>query len=437
MYDLIVIGGGPGGYTGALEAAKIGKKVLLLEKSLLGGVCLNSGCIPTKSLIHSSKLFGQSLNMSEYGVDSKGIKFNINTAQLRKDRVVSELRENLKKLLLSKGIKIIKGEAKLFLDRTIEVNGESYTAHKILIATGSKSKRLDAEGSSYLSNLNDIFNLKKIPHSITIIGAGVIGVEFASFFSMIGTEVNLIEIRNSILPGFNERLVKKLRSLLKVNYLLETRITRIDSGKIYYKTRDGEGSIDSEIAFNAIGREPNSESFMDLGIVLNGKIQVNSRLETNIEGVYAVGDVTDLTYLAHGASYMAEVAVKNMYGSGLDFDPSVLPSVVYSSPELASVGLTEKEAKIRGIDIIKTTIKLNSNGRYRAENNDNRGMCIIIANRLTRDILGVHMLGHGVSEIISNASLAIKQGLTIEEFRDNIFPHPTLSESIKDSMFFL
>lgn len=437
MYDLIVIGGGPGGYTGALEAAKIGKKVLLLEKSLLGGVCLNSGCIPTKSLIHSSKLFEQSLNMSEYGVDSKGVKFNLNTAQLRKERVVSELRENLKKLLLFKGIKIIKGEAKLFLDRTIEVNGESYTAHKILIATGSKSKRLDAEGSSYLSNLNDIFNLKKIPHSITIIGAGVIGVEFASFFSMIGTEVNLIEIRDSILPGFNERLVKKIRSLLRVNYLLETRVTRIDSGKIYYKTRDGEGTIESEIVFNAIGREPNSESFMDLGIVLNGKIQVNSRLETNIEGVYAVGDVTDLTYLAHGASYMAEIAVKNMYGSGLDFDPSVLPSVVYSSPELASVGLTEKEAKKRGIDIIKTTIKLNSNGRYRAENNDNRGMCIIIANRLTRDILGVHMLGHGVSEIISNASLAIKQGLTIEEFRDNIFPHPTLSESIKDSMLFL
>lgn len=439
MYDLIVIGGGPGGYSGALEAVKYGKKVLLIEKESLGGVCLNHGCIPTKSLLNSAKLYKKSSKIEHLGIEISGIKYNFDRANHWKESVVSTLRDNLTSLLIQKKIEVVTGVAILEKSGSVCVGNDIYIGKKILLATGSSPSIPPIEGidNPFVLTSREILQLDKRPETLTIIGGGVIGVEFASYFSSIGTEVTIIEMDKRILPNMDKRTAKILEKSLNVTYHFNATVSKIDNNCLTFIEGDKSFTISSDVILLATGRVPNIKEFKELGIVENRAVKVNNKMETDIPGIYAVGDVTGLSLLAHSATYMAEIAVKNMYGEDIDIDLSVIPSVVYSDPELAGVGLGQDQAKKKGLKIIKNNFRLNQNGRYLAEDGKDDGLCSIIVDKDSMKIIGVHLVGTGVSEVLSSGIIAVKKGLTIDEFKAIVFPHPSLSEVVKDTLSFI
>lgn len=424
MYDLIVIGGGPGGYTGALEAVKLSKKVLLIEEDKLGGVCLNSGCIPTKSLLNSAKLYHKSRNSGILGLDSSEVHFNLTNAMLWKDQAVTELRESLTSLLSNRGIDIIKGRAQVIKSGEVLVNGELYTSVNILLATGSTPIIPDIKGidSEFVVTSDYLLNLKELPHSVTVIGGGVIGLELGSFLSSIGVKVELLEQNNSLLPTTEPRIGKILEKSLSFNIHTSCKIESIDEAIINYTEKGEQYSIKSDLILIAAGCKPT--------------INVDEFMSTSTKGVYAVGDCTGRSFLAHGAVKMAEIAVKNMFIKPTVMDFITIPSVIYCEPEVASVGLTVKQAKDMGIQSNKSSYHLKNNGRYRVENGDENGLCIVVSEKISGRILGIHIIGSGVSEVIATAVIAVTEGMTTEKFHDYVFPHPTLSESITDTIFF-
>lgn len=441
MYDLIIIGGGPGGYTAALESVKLNKKVLIIEKKDIGGVCLNRGCIPTKSLLNSGKLYKKSKASSKLGIDYSDISFNFKNAVSWKEKSVVELKSSLEYLIKQKGIDVIKGVASVINSNEVKVNDVIYKTHFILIATGSKPiiPKIPGIDSEYVLTSSDILDLKEKPKSITIIGGGVIGVEFASFFNSIEVEVNLIELQKSILPTMDIRLGKVLRKSLKVNYYLNTEVKSIDKNCVTFLQNGVEDNITSDVILLAVGRKPNTSLGNSIGLESVGYIEVDKYMQTSIKNIYAVGDCTAKTFLAHGATKMAEIAVFNMFSSRStlrEMNFKLIPSVIYSEPEVASIGLTSNEAKNLDLKIIKSSYYLKSNGRYLVENGDENGICIVIADFTSRAILGVHIVGTSVSEIISLGTIAIQEKFTLEKFSELIFPHPTLSETIKETIFF-
>lgn len=439
MFDIIIIGGGPGGYSAALESSKLGKKVLLIEKEELGGVCLNHGCIPTKSLLNSGKLYKKSKSSGDQGIDALDIKFNFRRAMEWKDEVVSELKASLTSLLSQKSIKIINGIAIVKNRYNVEVHGEVYKTKYILLATGASSMIPPIKGieSEFVVTSREILELKNRPDSLTIIGGGVIGLEFASFFHSIGVNVTVIEMCKTLLPSLESRITGILEKSLKYNIYLDSEVKEINGNRINFVKGNVELTVKSDLILIATGRKSNCEQFMNLDIVKNGRIEVDDTMKTGIDGIYAVGDCTALTFLAHGSIKMAEVAVTNIFGKRVGMDFNLIPSIVYSEPEIATIGKTVKEAKNEKLTIIKNSYYLKNSGRYRAENGYENGLCIVIAHKESRVILGVHIIGSGVSEIISLGVIAISEGYTLEKFKELVFPHPTLSETIKDTIFFI
>lgn len=435
MYNLIIIGGGPGGYTAALEANKLGRKVLLIERDHLGGVCLNEGCIPTKALLHCGKLYKKSTNSSHLGIDSEVGSFNWESALKWKEKSVDEIRDSLANLL--KDIEIIQGEASIKDRNSVEVNGQVFQTEHILIATGSTIAKPPIPGldSPYVKFSRDILNLEKLPTSITIIGGGVIGIEFASLFHSVGVDVTIIEMEKTLLPGLEERLAKGLKKALKFSVHLDTKVKEIIDNRVLFKDKKGEHTLESDIILIATGRTPNGKQFQDLGITEGHRVIVDDMCKTPLNNIYAIGDVTGKSFLAHGSEKMAHVAISNMFKEEKIMNYNLIPSIVYSEPEIASVGYTAKRCKELGIKIKKSTLQLKSNGRYRVEDGDDSGICMVITEESSGRILGVHLLGTHVSEIISIACIALEVGLTVDQFRSVNFPHPTLSESIKDTLF--
>lgn len=439
MYNLIIIGGGPAGYTAALLSRKLGKTVLLIEKEELGGVCLNRGCIPTKSLLNSSKIYKKSLYSTELGIEIKEVTFNFSKAMDWKDKSINELRNNLSSLLNSKGITVINGEAMVLKNSEVKVNKEIYKTENILIATGSSPAIPSIPGinSKYVLTSREALQLKERPKSLTIIGGGVIGLEFASFFSSIGVKITLIEYEKSLLPTMESRISKILEKSMIFTIHLNSKVKSIDENITVFEKNGEEQTITADYILNATGRIPNSSQFNGLGIVNNSVVDVDDYMKTTIDNIYAAGDVTGKTFLAHGCVQMAETAVENMFGEPKTMDFSLIPSVVYSDPEVASIGITVKEAIFLDIPILKNNLYLKSNGKYLVENGFKDGLCMVLAHKDTRVLLGVHIIGTGVSEILTTAVMAIKDGYTIEQFKQVIFPHPTISEVIKDTMLFI
>lgn len=435
MYDLIIIGGGPAGYSAALAAVRKDKKILIIEKDELGGTCLNKGCIPTKSLLNSSKLYSKSFKSQSFGVEFSDIRFNFEKAFRWKDSVVDELRTNLAKLLNQKSIDIKKGEGNILDSNSVEVGNETFKGKNILIATGSRPNIPPVKGIENAVTSREILELKNRPETITIIGGGVIGVEFASFFSSIGVDVNLIEIEKRLLPGMDKRVSGLLEKSMGIHCNLDSKVIEIENSSVTFNKSGKEYKIESDIVLNASGRVPNCEQFRGLGIVNGNKVCVNDYMETDVKGIYAAGDVTGRSLLAHSAVYMGELAVEHMFGNAEKVNLDVVPSVVYSDPEIASVGLTSADIKSREVPCIKSSFKLSLNGRYLAENGHDHSLCIVYAHKETKEILGVHMIGNGVSEIISSAVIAVGNSYTLEQFSSNIFPHPTVSEVLKDCIF--
>lgn len=441
-FDVIVIGAGPGGYVAAERAGALGKKVLLIEKDKLGGICTNWGCIPTKSLLNSAKLFKHAQEGQKMGVTAQNVTFNLETAMAWKQETIETLRSGIQFLMKSSKVTVIMGEAKFVDPHTVSVDGTPYTGEYVIIATGSSPVVPPIPGASlpHVVTSNEILAIEKLPASLAIIGGGVIGVEFASFFSSVGVKVSIVEMMDEILPMMDSEFAKLMRREMKeVDFHLGCRVTEItDSGVTYTDAKGTEQKLAADMVLLSVGRRPNAQGMEALGLdISRAGIVVDDTLRTNVPHIYAIGDVNGKSLLAHSASRMAEVVVSNLFGNGgQKMRYHAIPWAVYGIPEASGCGLTEAEAKRKNRTIVSATTQMRANGRFLAEHGKRAaGLCKVVADAETKVILGIHFLGPYSSEMIYGAAAIIEAELRIKDVKEIVFPHPSVSEVIKDTLF--
>ncbi|TVQ23005.1 MAG: dihydrolipoyl dehydrogenase [Spirochaetaceae bacterium] len=439
--DLIIIGGGPGGYRAAELAAEKGKSVTLFEEKHIGGVCLNVGCIPTKTLLNAAKIFKAASHGSRFGVQADAVRFDMGQAVAYKNEVVGKLTKGVGGELKRVGVEVIEGRASLTSRTTVECNGASYEAKNIVLATGSSSAMPPIPGlaESDVKTSTEMLDLTAAPKRVGIIGGGYIGMEFASFFSTTGSEVTVIEMFDEIIPFMDAKIAKQLRSHLKsVTFKLGCKVERVDGRTVHFSDKGQAVSDTFDEVLISVGRTPNTKGLglEAVGVeVVRGAVRVDDHMKTNIPGVYAIGDVTGRSLLAHSAYRMAAVVVDRMFGERTErFRSHAIPWVVFTLPEVAGCGLTEAGARDAGYDVVSAQLPASINGRFLAEHPDERGLCKVIADRKTHRILGVHLLGTGVSEIIHSAALMIEHEMRTSDVVDVIYPHPTVSELVYDTV---
>ncbi|MEK7415282.1 MAG: dihydrolipoyl dehydrogenase [Planctomycetota bacterium] len=449
-YDLIVIGAGPAGYVAAERAGERKLKTLLIEREdHLGGVCLNWGCIPTKTMLACSKLFYQAGHGAAFGVATIGLSFDLAAVQARKQKVQDGLRQGIRGLMRKYGVTVVKGDAKLVAAPSgdkpaqIAVGSTTYAAKDVLIATGSRPAKPPIPGLD-LPNVVDssgILGLTKLPKRLAIIGGGVIGVEFACFFAQVGVAVEVVELMNEITPGVDPDCARILRNELEgkgVVFRLGHKVAAVTADGVSAVDPQGQPvSVAADLVLCCTGRTPNTD-----GIGLDklnidaprGLIKVDERGRTNVPGIWAAGDCCSRIMLAHVASRQAEVVVDNLAGGDDRMRWRAVPGVIYTSPEVAGVGLTEATAQADGVPITVAKWPLAANGRFIAEN-EGRGLCKVIVHKTDRRVLGVHIVGGAASEMIAGATTAIEAELRIDELAQIIWPHPTVSEAQKDAIW--
>ena len=452
MIDLAIIGGGPAGYVAAERAGAKGLKVVLFEKRELGGVCLNEGCIPTKTLLYSAKVYDTAIHGDKYGVFAKDATFDFGKIVDRKTRVVRRLVAGVGAKMKAHGVQVVKGEAMIEGRSSegikISCNGEQFLAANLLICTGSEAfvppiPGLKEAGDIILTN-REILALKEQPESLVIIGGGVIGMEFASFYNSLGTKVTVVEMLPEILNGLDKELSAMLRGIYAkkgVEFNLSCKVTKIDGNVVtYVDAEGGEHTVSGDKILVSVGRRPVTTGFglETLGVEMNrGGIEVDNKMRTNVPGVFAAGDVTGFSLLAHTASREGEVVVNNLTGREDSMRYDAIPGVVYTNPEISGVGLTEESAKQKGIAYKVATLPMAYAGRFVAENEGGNGVCKVIVGEKYGQVLGVHMLGNPSSEMIYGACMAIEAEMTIKELEEVVFPHPTVSEIFKETIFSL
>ena len=452
MFDLAIIGGGPAGYVAAERAGAKGLKVVLFEKRDLGGVCLNEGCIPTKTLLYSAKVYDTAVHGDKYGVFAADATFDFGKIMGRKERVVRRLVAGVGAKMKAHGVQVVKGQA-MIEGRSAEgvkitCNEEAYTATNLLVCTGSEAfvppiPGLKEAGDVIMTN-REVLALKEQPKSIVIIGGGVIGMEFASFYNSLGTQVTVVEMLPEILGGLDEELSAMLRGIYAkkgVAFNLSCKVTKIEGNVVtYVDSQDQEHTVEGEKILVSVGRRPVTAGFglESLGVELvRGGIKVDNKMRTNVPGVFAAGDVTGFSLLAHTASREGEVVVNNLTGVEDTMRYNAIPGVVYTNPEISGVGLTEKSAKEKGLDYKVATLPMAYAGRFVAENEGGNGVCKVLVGAKYGEVLGVHMLGNPSSEMIYGACMAIEAEMTLKELEQVVFPHPTVSEIFKETLFAL
>lgn len=437
MYDLIVIGAGPGGYIAAERAGALGKKVLLVEKEHLGGVCTNWGCIPTKSLLNSAKHLVYGKEAGQFGVHFDNPVFNFPEAMAWKDGTIETLRKGIAFLMKQHKVEVIFGEASFPGGKTVVVEGKSYQGAHLLLATGSSASIPPipgADGSHVLTN-REILSLKSLPQTLAVIGGGVIGVEFASFFSSVGVDVHVVEMMDEICPMMDAQVAATLRKEMSgVTFHLGARVESVGTGSVTYSREGHQTVIQADAVLMSVGRKPNTAGLEAFGLDADRRgIRVDEKMRTNVPGIWAVGDVTGQSLLAHSASRMGEVAVANMFGAGDRMRYNAVPWAVYTLPEAAGCGLTEKEARARGYNVKTASVPLRVNGRFLAEHGKAAGFCKVVADGDTDLLLGVHLIGAVSSEIIGTAATFMEAQLRVKDIKEIIFPHPSVSEIIKET----
>ncbi len=441
-YEIIIIGAGPGGYLAAERAGAAGKKVLIIEKEKsLGGVCVNKGCIPIKTLLNSAKIFYKSQNSEMYGVTVSDALYNFDKAMAWKDKVVNLMTKGVAYQMKRFNVDVVQGVAE-FVDRnTVSVDGKLYSGESIIIATGSSPIIPPIEGvnNDNVITSDEVFKISKPPKSLVIIGGGVIGLEFASYFNMIGVSVTVLEMLSEVLPNVDAEIAKLLRnSLSGCNIFTNIKAQKIEKDKVIYLQDGKEESCKADIVLLATGRTPNVNGMglekINLDFSKKG-IAVNEKMETNISNIYAVGDITGKSLLAHSAYRMGEVAVNRIIGKNDRMRYNAVPWAVYTNPELAGIGLTEEQAKVEGYNIKVSSMQLRANGRFYAEHGNEKGLCKVIVDADTDLLLGVFLLGGVSSEIIHSAAVMIESELRVKDIKEIIFPHPTVSEAVKDTLW--
>ncbi len=456
MYDLAIIGGGPGGYVAAERAGAAGLKVVLFERKSLGGVCLNEGCIPTKTLLYSAKVYNYAKTGDHYGVYVSDPSFKYDEIVARKNKVVKKLVGGVKAAMKGNKVEVVAENATIKGRDSegikIEAGGNAYAAKNLLICTGSEAAvppfpGLKEAGDVIVTN-REILDLTERPEALVVIGGGVIGMEFAAFFSTLGTKVTVVEMLPKILGPLDDEISEMLQKQYEkrgVEFCLRCKVTGIEGNTVVYEDPEGKVCrVSGDKILVSVGRRANLQGFglenigVELALNPAGRpygIKVDEKMKTNVPGVYAAGDVTGFSMLAHTASREGEVAVNNILGKEDRMRYNAIPGVVYTNPEVAGVGLTESEAKAKGIDFKVVKLPMAYAGRFVAENERGEGICKIIVGAKYHEVLGVHMLGNPCSEIISAACIAIETEMTLEQLQEVVFPHPTVSEIIKETSF--
>lgn len=451
-YDVIVIGGGPGGYLAAERLGHAGKKVLLAEADSLGGTCLNVGCIPTKSLLNSAKLYVHAKEGEQFGVDATGVTYDWPRVQAWKEQVVKTLVAGVGATEKRAGVEVVKAWAKLIGPGKVEVNGEVKTSDHVIIATGSEPAMPPIPGTADNPAVVDstgLLAVEEVPKRLAIIGGGVIGLEFASLFAAFGSEVQVIEMLPEIVPFMDDDLAAKLRKGVRgVDFHLESKVERIEGSDVIYTDKAGnEQRAEADLILMAVGRRPvlNGWGAAEAGLDFTPRgIKVNDIMQTNLPNVWAIGDVTGRSLLAHAAYRMGDIAAAHIINpadaqaSGEVFRVNCVPWAVYSMPEAAGVGRTEAAAKADGYNVKTATVPLLLSGRFIAENGMKApGAVKIIADADTGIVLGIHMLGPYAPETIWGAAAALEAEFTVTELRQVVFPHPTVSEGIREAAWAL
>lgn len=448
LYDIAIIGGGPAGYTAAERAAANGLKTILFEKNALGGVCLNEGCIPTKTLLYSAKTLDSIKNSAKYGVSVEGQPdFDLSKIIARKQKTVRKLVAGIKQKMAAHEVEIIGAEVHLIGEdnsRNILLGNddETYTAKYVLLCTGSGTivppiKGLDTSG--YWTSKEALDN-KDVPQSLAIIGGGVIGVEFASFFNSLGVKVSVIEMLPEILGAMDKELSAMLRteySKRGIDFYLGTKVVEIRGGEVIIEKDGEQSSVEAAQILLSTGRRPVTANLnidkLNIEMYRNG-IKVDEFMKTSHPRVYACGDITGHSLLAHTAVREGEVAVNHILGKADRMSYKAIPGVVYTNPEIAGAGQTEEELTAKGLKHTVLKLPMAYSGRFVAENELVNGMCKLIIGE-NEKIIGCHMLGNPASELIVIAGIAIEKEFTVEEFRKIVFPHPTVGEIIHETLF--
>lgn len=461
MYDLIVIGGGPAGYNAAERAAHNGLKSLLIEKKALGGVCLNEGCIPTKTLLYSAKMYDYAKHGEEYGVSFSGAKIDHPFVISRKDKIVKTLVSGVAAKLKKAGVEVVEGTAVIQNKGgggfNIDVGGKIiYSGRHLLICTGSEALILPIPGlkegleSGFCLTNREILNLKEIPKNLVVIGGGVIGLEMASYFNSIGSKVTVIEMLDKIGGPIDGEIADILyNNYVKkgIEFKLGAKVTGFgkasDSVSVEYEINGEKFSINmnnTDKVLISIGRKVSSHNLglENINILTDrGAIVTDDCGRTSVANVYAAGDVNGKSMLAHTAYREGEVCVNNILGKKDRINYNSIPAVIYTNPEVAGVGETAESARQKGLKASVYSFTLKYSGRYVAENEKGDGICKIIIDENTRNIIGLHMIGSYASEIIYGAALMIDAKMRVDDVQKTVFPHPTVCEVIREGCFMI
>ncbi|MBO5010047.1 MAG: dihydrolipoyl dehydrogenase [Clostridia bacterium] len=451
MYDLIILGGGPAGYNAAERAAHGGLKTLVIEERALGGVCLNEGCIPTKTLLYSAKIYDYAKHSADYGVTFGSASIDHNFVVERKNKVVKQLVGGIGAKLKKAGVEVVSATAAI-KERNAEgfvvtAADKEYVGKQLLICTGSSAAIPPIDGlkdslaSGFALTNREVLDLKEIPKTIVVVGGGVIGLEMASYFNSVGSKVYVLEMLDHIAgatDGEISKMLQKEYASRGVEFILGAKVTSIKDKAVSYE-KDGKVSkLDADYALVSIGRRPRTQGIgcENIGLKLErGAIVTNEYGKTNVPGVWAAGDVNGKSMLAHTAYREGEVCINNILGKKDRINYNSIPSVIYTNPEVASVGETAESCKAKGLDVKIDTVTLKYSGRYVAENEHGNGVVKIITDKAHNNIIGVHMYGTYASEIIYGAAMMVETEMRVTDVQKLVFPHPTVCEVIREAMF--
>lgn len=441
-YDLAIIGGGPAGYTAAERAAQGGLNVVLFEKKALGGVCLNEGCIPTKTLLYSAKLYQQALSGAKYGIAAEHVAFDYAKICARKTKVVRKLAAGIRAKLQQ--VTVVQGEASVKnADEIVEIDcgGQLYKAERLLICSGSETALPPIKGIElgHFWTSREALQATEVPESIAIVGGGVIGMEFAGLFSAFGSKVTIVEMASEILPGIDAEIAALLRAEYEkrgVAFHLGARVLELQPQMVKFADENGENELAAQQILLCVGRRPNVQNLglepLCLERFRNG-LKVDEQMRTSHPRIYAAGDVTGFSMLAHTAVREAEVAVNHILGIPDAMTYDAVPGVVYTNPEVAGVGVTEAALQSAGAVYSVKKLPMTYSGRFVAENEGGNGLCKLIFDAENR-LKGAHLIGNPASELVATAALAIEQKLTVDVLAKLIFPHPSVGEILKETL---
>jgi dihydrolipoamide dehydrogenase len=446
MHDLIILGGGPAGYYSAEQAGAAGLDTVLVEKGRLGGVCLNEGCIPSKTILHSSKLYTQARDSAKYGVTTENARFDLATVMSRKRRIVETLRKGIASTLKSRKVTTVAGNG-VILPRDgdgfrVQVGDETLEARRLLVCTGSEAIRIPVPGADqdFVYTNREILDVDGIPESLVVVGGGAIGLELATFFAEVGSSVTVVEMLPAVGgPVDAELSTVLLKEMQKkgIGFKLNARVTGIADHGVAYELDGARESVAGDIVLMSVGRRPVTKDFglENIGVHCErGAVVTDGRGRTNVANVWAAGDVNGRSMLAHTAYREGDVCVDDMLGKPNRVRYNGIPAVIYTHPEVATVGYTESQAAEAGFDAVSVKLPMSYNGRFLAENEAGRGLCKAVVDREHGTVLGVHMIGSTCSEMIYGAAALIEDEMRVRDVKDIVFPHPSVSEILKDTL---